>query len=142
MVANHAGVFAGGVNAGQDRTGIAQVEREEFGHAAAVGDFVVFLKEFFLAGAEDDGVPVFLAVGLVEALEVEEKLEVDLEQTGDVFGALDVAAHPIEGVRDAGEHHVGLWAGGRELGGGHGKEGRGRFGISGVRCWIGRTVGP
>jgi hypothetical protein len=56
----------------------------------------VFLKEFLLAGAEDNGVPVFFAVGLVEALEVEEQLEIDLKQPGDVFGALDVAAHPIK----------------------------------------------
>jgi hypothetical protein len=33
---------------------------------------------------------------VVEAAEIEEELEIDVKDTRDVFGALDVTGHPIE----------------------------------------------
>jgi hypothetical protein len=43
---------------------------------------------------------------VIEIAEVEKQLEVDVKNARDVFGALDVAGHPVERVGDAGEHEV------------------------------------
>ena len=126
-------MFAGGVHAGADGIGVAQVEREKLGDVAAVGGLVVLREEFFVAGAQEDGAPMLLDGGVSEALEIEEELEIDVEEAGEIFGALDVTAHPIERVRDAGEHHGGLRACGGRFYDGHGRFFDLRFWISDYR---------
>ena len=115
LVADHPGVLARREDAGQDRVRVAQVEGEELGDGPAFRSLVVLVKQLLVAGAGEERPPVLPKVRVVVSPEIEDELQVHLEQAGDVLGALDVPAHPVEAVRDAREHHVGLRPGGGDL---------------------------
>ena len=55
----------------------------------------------FIARRLHDGQPVRGEAVLVEIAEVEEELQVHVHDARNVFGALDVAGHPVERVGDA-----------------------------------------
>ncbi len=58
----------------------------------------------FIAGALDDGNPMAGQSLVIEIPEVQEELQIDVHNARDVFRALEVAAHPIERIGDAGKH--------------------------------------
>ena len=54
-----------------------------------------------VAGGQHDGFPIGDELRLVEAAHVEEQLQVHVHDARDIFGTLDVAGHPVEGIGDA-----------------------------------------
>ena len=76
---------------------------------------------FLVSGGLNDGQPVLGQALLVEISEVEEELEVGVHQARRVFGALNVAGHPVETVRNAAEHRRKIgWSKGGNVSGGSG----------------------
>ena len=85
-------VFAGEDDAGSDRRGLFVVEAE------GVDEFVDVafpLAAFRLADGGEDSLPSAFGG---RARFIEHEAHVDVEQAHGVFGALEVAAHPIETV--------------------------------------------
>jgi hypothetical protein len=117
LVADHPGVLARRKDARENRIRVAPVEREEVRHAAAISFAVAFFEPLLVARRGEDRAPMLLDRAIVEALEIEQELEIDVEQPREVFGPLDVAAHPVERVRDPREHHGRLRAEERRSGG-------------------------
>ena len=125
LVAYLAGVLAGREEARNDRVGVLFTEGEELGHALAVGAIVELEEGLLIARRTEDRQPVLLELLIVEIGEIKHQLEVHIEQARDVFRALDIAAHPVEGVGHAREHDMGIApVVDRLLRGG---EGKGRF---------------
>ena len=104
LVAHHAGVLAGLADRGDDGVAVGGAEDHELGHILPGGAGVEFPEQLLVAGALDDGHPVGVQRGFVEVAEIEQELEVDVHQARDAFGALDVAAHPVEGIGDTAQH--------------------------------------
>jgi hypothetical protein len=48
---------------------------------------------------------VFFELLIVEISEIQHELKIHIQQTGDILRALNVAAHPVEGIGNAGKHH-------------------------------------
>jgi hypothetical protein len=108
LVAHGARVFAGLIDGGDDGVGVFRLENEELGHAAAGGLRVELGKQLLVTGALHDRLPVAGEGTVVEVAEIEQELEVYIDEARRVFGAFDVAAHPVEAVGDATEH--GYWS--------------------------------
>ena len=108
LVAHLPGILAGREEAGDDRIGVLFPEGEELRHVLAVGPLVEPEEGLLVACRAEDREPVLLELLVVEIGEVEHQLQVHVEQTRDVLRALYVAAHPVEGVGDAREHHLGV----------------------------------
>ena len=104
LVAHHAGVLAALADRGDDGVAVGRIEHHELGHVLAGGAGIELAELLLVAGALDDGYPVGVQRGVVEVAEIEEELEVDVHEARDAFGALDVAAHPVEGIGDTGKH--------------------------------------
>jgi hypothetical protein len=98
LLADVAGVFAGGDDAGDDRGLEGGVEGERPGELVGVA---VPFEALGLTESLEQTHPA--AVGAGGAL-VEHEVEVHVEQARSVFGALEVAAHPVERIGDAREH--------------------------------------
>jgi hypothetical protein len=98
LLTDVAGVLAGGDDAGEDRALVRGVEgelvRERVGIAGP-------LDVSGIAEGEQDALPA--AIGAGSAL-VEHEVQVDVEQTRGVLGALEVTGHPVETIGDSGEH--------------------------------------
>ena len=95
LLADVAGVLAGGDDAGEDGGLVASVEDELLGEGVGVAGPD---RGFWVAEGVQHALPT--AVGAGGGF-VEHEVEVDVEQARGVFGALDVAAHPVETVGDA-----------------------------------------
>jgi hypothetical protein len=94
LLADMAGVFAGG-NDGADDAGLkGGVEGEGLGKGIGV---VVPDDVRWVAEGAEHATPAVLGAG--GAL-VEHEIEVDVEETGGMLGALEIAAHPVEAVGD------------------------------------------
>ena len=106
IIAHLPGILSGRKEAGNDGVGVLLAEGEELGDALAVGAVVEFEKGILITRGAEDGEPVFLELLVVEIREVEHQLEVHIEQARHVLRALDIAAHPVEGVCDAREHYL------------------------------------
>ena len=59
-----------------------------------------FQKSLFLAGALHDGHPVLGEPRVIEIAQIQEQLQVDIDEARDVFGAFDVARHPVKAIGD------------------------------------------
>ena len=83
--------------AGEDRIRVVGVEREKVDDGFFGGRADALLKLGLVAGDDDQRPP--LLAGL--ARHVEAEVQVDRDEAGDVFGPLDVAAHPVDRIGDA-----------------------------------------
>ena len=96
LVAHHAGVFARLADGLDERIRILPVEDKKLRDRRAGGVRVRLKKRLLVAGGEHDGFPVGDELLLIEAAHVEEQLQVHVHEARNVFGALDVAGHPIQ----------------------------------------------
>src|ERR1019366_67381 len=102
--ADATGVFARRENSGKYGIGILRIEGEKAHHAGLRGCAVAFEKGSAVAGGVHDGLPL---IGEV-LRQVEHQIVIDVEEAGDVFGAFDVAAEPVDGVGDPAEQGYGV----------------------------------
>ena len=65
---------------------------------------MAFFELIVVAGGGNERRPLLVSAGG----RIKHELQVDIDETGDVLGALDVAAHPVNGIGDAAEHYKGL----------------------------------
>ncbi len=100
--AHAAGVFAGAYEAVDDAVGVLVGEGHVVAHPHGDGTF----GGFGAVGVEDgeDAFPLAVLQGGGEVTDVDEEIGIDPEDAGDVFGALDVASHPVDRIGIAGEH--------------------------------------
>src|SRR5581483_8238843 len=101
--ADGAGVFAGGAEAGDDGIGIVPVEGQEVDDVVLGGGLVTLGELDVVAGDIDNRLPLLV----LAARRIEHEVEVDVDETRDIFRAFDVAAHPVNRIRDTAEHQVG-----------------------------------
>jgi len=97
---HRAGVLARRTQTGKDRVGIARVESQEPDHVFARGHRMFGGKEFLVARGVDHRLPLFLDAHR----QIQHQAQVDVHKPRHILRALDVAAHPINGIRDATEH--------------------------------------
>jgi hypothetical protein len=57
-----------------------------------------------IAGGLHDGHPVITQFLLIQTPEIQQQLKIHVNQSREVFRALNVTGHPKQGVGDAGEH--------------------------------------
>ena len=100
-VADGAGVFASLGDALHDGAWVVGVERQKFEDIVGRGFCVELAEESFFAGHRENGIPAD-TMWLLDLLE--QSVESDVEDTGGVLGAPDVASQPEEGIGNAREH--------------------------------------
>ena len=98
LFAHLAQIFAGGRHAGKNRGCIGAVEGQDVSQRGRVD--LAILRSRNLRGFEQAQPASGAGFGRL----VEAKLQVNVDQTGRMFGALQVAAHPVQAVRDSGKH--------------------------------------
>src|ERR1700694_3300652 len=102
-LANRARVLPGGADAGPDRIDVVRIEREKLDDALLRGRPVALLEFGGVAGNVHEGLPLLRRANR----QIEHEIQVDVDETRDVLGALDVAAHPVDGIGDTTEHYRG-----------------------------------
>src|ERR1017187_9870478 len=98
LFAHLTGVFAGAVDAESDRCGAEAIEDEGAGHGFKAA---LPLHAGGLAKRGEEALPAGFEVG---ASGVERKAHGHVELAHGIFGALEVAAHPVETVGYARKH--------------------------------------
>lgn len=95
LVTHHAGVFAATADATDDGAGVFFIKGEEFRDGVAACFLVMLVECGVAAGGADDRFPVFAEAGAVDFFVIEKELEIDVNDAGNVFRPLNVAAHPV-----------------------------------------------
>ena len=99
-LAHRTGVLPRPGQAGDDGVGILPVERQELDHVLPRGCAETGSKAALVSGDLDHRVPLLLG----QVRQMVPQLVVHPDDAGHVLGALDVAAHPVDGFRDAAQH--------------------------------------
>ena len=74
-------------------------------HFVAFGRAIADLGLSHIPDFRDPTARVFLnEKGQQSIAKIEQELEIHIHDARDVFGPLDIAGHPVEGVGDAGKH--------------------------------------
>ncbi len=85
--------------------GILGIECQKPHHVGLGGCAVAFQKRRAVARRVHDRLPL---VGVIVG-QVEHQIVVDVQKAGDVFGAFDISAEPVDCVRDPAEQWLRVW---------------------------------
>ena len=100
LVAHHARVLARLADGRHDGIGILLPEHHELRHRGGRGLLVLRDEGILVAGALHNRQPMVTQHLVVQAAKVQQQLQIHIENARDVFGAFDVARHPVERVGD------------------------------------------
>jgi hypothetical protein len=101
LVAHHAGVFARLADGLHEGVGVFVLKHEEFGDRLRGGPGMQLEERFLVAGGLHDGQPVFRQLFFIQMAHVQQQLQVDIHDPGDVFRPFNMTGHPVERTGNA-----------------------------------------
>src|SRR5262249_42727737 len=95
------GVLARGTDAGEDRVRVLGIERQELDHVLLRAAAVAALELLRIARRVHQRLPLLRRTDR----QVEHPVQIHIDEARHVFGAFDIAAHPIDRIGNTTQHY-------------------------------------